>query len=75
MDAKVVLARLEAIRKADPVADLVKDLLDAGVTEEQLHEMLRGKMNDPITLELYNKYRDIKRSGWTFNRCGVRVRR
>ena len=75
MDAKVVLARLEAIRKADPVADLVKDLLDAGVTEEQLHGMLQGKMNDPLALELYNKYRDIQRSGWTVNHCGVRVRR
>jgi len=75
VDAKVVLARLEAIRKADPVADLVKDLLDAGVTEEQLHGMLRGRMNDPITLELYNKYRDIQRGGWTINHCGVRVRR
>jgi hypothetical protein len=71
VDAKVVLARLEAIRKADPVADLVKDLLDAGVTEEQLHGMLRGRMNDPITLELYNKYRDISRSGFTVNRYGV----
>ena len=71
MDAKVVLARLEAIRKADPVADLVKDLLDAGVTEEQLHGMLRGRMSDPITLELYNKYRDISRSGFTVNRYGV----
>ena len=75
MDASIVLAALKTIREADPVADLAKDLLDAGVTEEQLHGMLRGRMNDPITLELYNKYRDIKRSGWTFNRCGVRVRR
>ena len=71
MDAKVVLARLEAIRKADPVADLVKDLLDAGVTEEQLHGMLQGKMNDLLALELYNKYRDITRSGFTVNRYGV----
>ena len=71
MNQKTVLARLEAIRKADLVADLVKDLLDAGVTEEQLHGMLRGRMNDPITLELYNKYRDISRSGFTVNRYGV----
>jgi len=56
------------------VADLVKDLLDAGVTEEQLHGMLRGKMNDPLVTELYSKYRDIQRSGWTFNRFGVRVK-
>ena len=73
MDAKTVFARLEAIRKSDPVADLVKDLLAAGVTEEQLHGMLQGKMNDPLVTELYNKYRDIKRGGWTFNRHGVRV--
>lgn len=75
MDAKTVFARLKAIREADPVADLVKDLLDAGVTEEQLHGMLRGKMNGPLVTELYNKYRDIQRGGWTFNRFGVRVRR
>jgi len=73
MDAKTVLARLEDIRKADPVADLVTDLLDAGVTEEQLHGMLRGRMNDPLVTELYNKYRDIQRGGWTTNRHGVRV--
>ena len=71
MDAISVLAALKAIREADPVADLAKDLLDAGVTEEQLHGMLRGRMNDPITLELYNKYRDISRSGFTVNRYGV----
>ena len=75
MDAKVVLARLEAIRKADPVADLVKDLLDAGVTEDELHGMLQGRMSDPLGTELYNKYRDLSRSGWTFNRHGVRVKR
>jgi hypothetical protein len=61
------------IRKADPVADLVKDLLAAGVTEEQLHGMLRGKMSDPLATELYNKYRDIQRGGWTTNRHGIRV--
>lgn len=71
MDGKTVLARLEAIRKSDPVADLVKDLLDSNITEEQLHGMLQGRMSDPITLELYNKYRDISRSGFTVNRYGV----
>lgn len=75
MDAKAVVARLEAIRKSDPVADLVRDLLDTGVTEEQLHGMLQGKMSDPLATELYNKYRDLSRSGWTFNRHGVRVTR
>jgi hypothetical protein len=71
MDAKSVLAALKAIHESDPVADLAQDLLDAGVTEEQLHGMLRGRMSDPITLELYNKYRDISRSGFTVNRYGV----
>jgi hypothetical protein len=71
MNAKTVLAALEAIREADPVADLARDLLDAGVTEEQLHGMLRGKMNDPITLELFNKYRDINGSRFTVNRYGI----
>ena len=75
MDAKVVLARLEAIRKADPVADLVKDLLDAGVTEEQLHGMLQGRMNDPWRWNFTTSTATFKRSGWTFNHCGVRVRR
>jgi hypothetical protein len=74
MNATTVLARLEAIRKADPVAELAKDLLAAGVTEEQLHGMLRGKMSDPLATELYNKYRDIQRGGWTINRYGVRVK-
>jgi len=71
MDTNTVLAALKTIREADPVADLAQDLLDAGITEEQLHGMLRGRMNDPITLELYNKYRDISRSGFTVNRYGV----
>ena len=71
MDTNAVLAALKTIREADPVADLAQDLLDAGITEEQLHGMLRGRMNDPITLELYNKYRDISRSGFTVNRYGV----
>ena len=75
MKQKTVLARLEAIRKADLVADLVKDLLDAGVTEDELHGMLQGRMSDPLGTELYNKYRDLSRSGWTFNRHGVRVKR
>jgi hypothetical protein len=75
MNQKTVLARLEAIRKADLVADLVKDLLDAGVTEDELHGMLQGRMSDPLGTELYNKYRDLSRSGWTFNRHGVRVKR
>ena len=75
MNQKIVLARLEAIRKADLVADLVKDLLDAGVTEDELHGMLQGRMSDPLGTELYNKYRDLSRSGWTFNRHGVRVKR
>jgi len=57
------------------VADLVKDLLDAGVTEDELHGMLQGRMSDPLGTELYNKYRDLNRSGWTFNRHGVRVKR
>jgi hypothetical protein len=74
MNATTVLTRLEEIRKNDPVADLVKDLLTAGVTEEQLHGMLRGKMSDPLATELYNKYRDIQRGGWTINRYGVRVK-
>jgi hypothetical protein len=71
MDTNTVLAALKTIREADPVADLAQDLLDAGITKEQLHGMLRGRMNDPITLELYNKYRDISRSGFTVNRYGV----
>jgi hypothetical protein len=75
MNQKTVLARLEAIRKADLVADLVNDLLDAGVTEDELHGMLQGRMSDPLGTELYNKYRDLSRSGWTFNRHGVRVKR
>ncbi len=75
MDANAVIARLEVIRRCDPVADLVRDLLDAGVTEEQLHGMLQGRMSDPLATELFNKYRDLSRSGWTFNRHGVRVTR
>jgi len=75
MNQKTILARLEAIRRADLVADLVKDLLDAGVTEEQLHGMLQGRMGDPLGLELYNKYRDLSRSGWTLNYNGIRVKR
>ena len=73
MNRETVLARLEAIRKSDPVADLVRDLLDAGITEDDLHGMLQGKMSDPLGLELYNKYRDLSRSGWTNNRYGVKV--
>jgi len=73
MNRETVLARLEAIRKSDPVADLVRDLLDAGITEDDLHGMLQGKMSDPLGMELYNKFRDLSRSGWTFNRHGVRV--
>jgi hypothetical protein len=75
MDAKAMFARLEKIRKADPVADLARDLLEAGVTEEQLHAWLQGKMNDGLGLQLYNKYRDLRISGWTSNYWGVKVRR
>ncbi len=70
---EMVLERLAEIRRSDLVADFARDLLKGGVTEEQLHGMLQGKMSDPLVLELYNKYRDLCRSGWTFNRFGVRV--
>jgi len=65
--------RLAEIRREDSVADLARALADGGVTEEQLHGMLTGQMRDPLAVELYNKYRDIKRSGWTTNRFGVKV--
>lgn len=70
---EMVLERLTEIRRSDPVADLARNLFNGGVTEEQLHGMLTGRMNDPLVVELVNKHRDFCRSGWTINRFGVRV--
>ena len=79
-DAKAITKRLKAIHEADPVADLAKELIDAGVTEEQLHKIVYGPAWDNyvvpnhLTLELYNKVRDIEQRGCTVNRNGITKR-
>jgi len=67
---KMVNRTLDEIRRADPTADLALSLFNGGCTEEQLAEMLRGR-NDPLGLELKNKFRDITRGGSTTNCYGV----
>lgn len=57
-----------AVEKVDPVAELAARIIDAGITEEQLADALRGVVvGDPLKTELQNKYRDLSRSGWTTN--------
>lgn len=61
---------LDDIRRADPIADLVLDLVRGGCTEEDLWRMVVGRA-DPLGVEIRNKFRDITRSGFTVNRYGV----
>jgi hypothetical protein len=64
---------LIAVEKVDPVAELAARIIDAGITEVELGEAIRGVVvSDPLKVELQNKYRDLARSGWTFNRHGKR---
>ncbi len=68
-----ISAALERVYRSDSVADLAKQIIDAGVTEEQLQALLPGcKVSDVLRVELHNKFRDIRQTGVTFNRFGVR---
>jgi hypothetical protein len=70
MTQKALNDALDGIRRADPMADLALELFRGGCTEAQLWKMLQGR-NDPLGVELQNKFRDITHGGFTVNRYGV----
>jgi hypothetical protein len=65
-----------ALEKADPAAELVARIIDAGITETELAEALRGVvLGEPFRNELELKFRDLTIVGSTFNRYGKRWKR
>jgi hypothetical protein len=62
---------LDLIRDTDPLATLAQNLIDAGVTEEQLAEALKHRRGEPIAVALQNAYRDVAHGVPTVNKWGV----
>ncbi|MHC4372022.1 MAG: hypothetical protein ACYSW8_30825 [Planctomycetota bacterium] len=54
--------RCKAALEADPIMDLVKELVARGITEERLGELLETQslLPGPFKVALQNKYRDFR---------------
>jgi len=67
---------LKELEQMDPVAEAASLLLTKGVTEDELWTALKGATGicDPLKYELFNKFRDLVRSGFTINKHGKRWR-
>jgi hypothetical protein len=71
ISTKLLNTTLDAIKNANPVAELAENLANSGTTEEQLHAALKGRLNDPIAVELMNCHRDALRGVPSTNKYGI----
>ena len=71
ISVKLLNTALDAIKNSHPVAELAQNLINSGVTEEQLSEALKGRTGDPVANELQNCYRDIVLGVPSTNKYGV----
>jgi hypothetical protein len=74
MDKKAINTILDRIKNSDPVADLAKHLLDAGVTEHEIWAAVKDRSADPIANELYSDFRSVARGCSTTNKYGIERR-
>ena len=65
-----------SLEQSDPVAELAKRIIDSGVSEDGLCQILENLIVcDPLKVELHNKYRDLTIVGCTHNRYGRKWQR
>jgi hypothetical protein len=62
---------LDRLRAADHVADLAWQLVQSGVTIDQLISALRGRQFESIAIELCDKFRKITAGRTTMNQYGI----
>lgn len=59
---------LDTVRDTDPLVDVARMLIDAGVMEEQVHEALKTRAGEPIAVAFRNVFRDVVRGVPTRNK-------
>ena len=69
MNYKELNVRLDEIKFSDPVRDLALELT-VEMDEATLHRLLINRKNDPIAVELINKFRDVVNGVPSINKYG-----
>lgn len=65
-----IIRELGFIRRADPIANLVRWLIESGTTTDQLNYALRGHHKAPIVVELLDKFQSVNQGLPTTNQYG-----